>query len=218
MKRKYIILLVIISVLFIVAAGMGAYAFLLPNTEINELVINSTVSSPLSFTTSGGSNLDIIVSFDNMSDGKIGDTAMNSTDVLTITLETDGLAGICCSYDLNWVWNSGSYAYTKTSSTNNEYTIGITATGKYLVSPGNYQTFNYSNSIYSEAQIPNYNSSSLINKLTTAHICNNDNTLSSSVMQNLNITTKIYNLAENQDHLKNANLSGKVTISNVNCY
>jgi len=196
----------------------ATYAYLNPIMNINNMDIGADISGPLTFTATGGDDLSLKVTESAMAEGDVGSVVAEGSDTMTITLETDGLEGICCSYDIIWEWD-------KTDNSKNQYHKSEGATNEYVFSASLNETYKIGNQTNSVShtnpvlsrQVPDYNNAKLSSSIYKTSICNNTKELTTKAQQVYTLDTKVYNLDVPQDNLRGAKLASRVRVDNVSC-
>ena len=215
MNKRSIATLIGMSFFFLLMIAYISYATIAPVVNTENLNIEASTGRPVAFTSTGGGNLSVHVSFDKMTSSSTSVVATTS-DTINITLESDGLKEMCCSYDLVWDWKDESDTYTASSPSLTEYEIIGSASTLYEKDASSYSSNR--GQLFSK-QIPN--STSTDNVIFSDNICNASSStdfISSSTKTNYNITTNFYNLGSvNQDNLKGKSLSASLKVENVTC-
>ena len=114
MNKRSIATLIGMSFFFLLMIAYISYATIAPVVNTENLNIEASTGKPVAFTSTGGDNLSVHVSFDKMTSNSTSVVATTS-DTINITLESDGLKEMCCSYDLVWDWKEESDTYTASS-------------------------------------------------------------------------------------------------------
>lgn len=221
MKKNNVALLIISLIAIASMLGYVSYSIIAMGITNDEYNVFATASNGLVFTAEGGGNFNNNVTDDNMTQGEENKVVVSTSDTVNVTLETDGQKGICCSYDIEWIWDEDSKnQYTLSTGANNEFvlegqfTTSYNAVGGETVSVSSDGTGNFTK------QVPNYNAED--KKMHSGNICNTINaqekTISTKVTQSYTLQTKFYNLKDiNQDALKGKTFKGHIQISNVKC-
>lgn len=217
-KYNTVTLIGTIAFLFVVIV-YATYAYVNPVTDLKDLNIAADISSPLAFTASGGNNFNLYVDMESMTPDKANNVVAESTDNIVISLDTDGIEGICCNYTIDWVWDETDIVanqYSISEGATNEYVLTGSMSETYLASDGMTNSVLHANPKFN-SQIPNYNVSSLSNTMYSGQICNNTRTLTTHAEQTYTLNASFYNMPVVQDKFKGVSLNGSVKVANVSC-
>jgi len=218
-EHNRVTLIATIGFLLIMVA-YATYAAIAHTANITNLNITAQTNGSPVVTASGGNSLNLVVDLPSMYESNINNVVATAEDNITITLETDSLDRMCCSYDLMWEWaqtNNTKNQYHLTEGALNEYVLTGTPTEeKFLNKNGNMVIIDPQNTSFS-IQVPNYNASSLKNSVYTGTICNDSGSLTTKATQTYNLNVSFYNLPVVQDAFKNATFNGYVKMGNVSC-
>lgn len=218
MKKENITLLIVCLVLIATMVGYVAYSIIAMGVTNGEQNIMAETSNGLVFTAAGGEDITSKISDVSMAEGKEEDViVLNTNQTLNITLDTDAQKGICCTYEINWVWDKTENTYTQSDGANDkEFMIkGSFQTKADEIAPGE------STEAFEDTQLNNYSTEP--QKLYSGTICNsnktiNEGALSESVTQTYTLETTFYNLKDvNQDALKGKYFKGHIRVSNIVC-
>ncbi len=221
MKKKNTTLLIITLVSIAALLGYSSYAIIAMGTTLENYNIFAQTSNGLAFTVDLGNNFNTNVSVNNMEVPNEGNTeVVNTSDNINITLATDGQKAICCTYDINWEWETDN-------NTNNQYHKSTNATNEYVLKSTYQTTYKNNGSVVSNSseannsftqQLPDYGNSSKTLK-STEKICNkNGSTLNTEVVRKYTFNTVFYNLKDiNQDALRRGVFKGHIVITNIKC-
>jgi len=215
--NKITLVATVAFLLFIIV--YAAYAYISPITSLNNLNIDTQISGPLFFSATGGDNLNMYVDVSAMDPSNSGNVVASGSDNITITLETDGLEGICCNYDIAWEWDETDNAkdqYQISKGGVNEFVLSGTLNETMQNASGTMQNVHQNLSAFA-SQLPNYNSKKLSNSVYSSSICNNANGLTTKAQQVYSLNLNFYNLNVAQDQFRGSQLNGKVKIDNVSC-
>ena len=215
MKRKEIILLITSILVFLTMVLYIAFAsVILNNTQtINNLNLSTYTGGNLSLISSGGGNLGLTVNESAMFADNVGNIVATANDNLVVTLDTDGKAAVCCTYDLIWTWDSNYDEYTASGS--GEYVLSGTLSESYLNSSSATIAITSNVSKFTNTQIPNYANTG--SSVYSTSICNNTSVLTTRETQTWNLKADFYNINTAQESLKGHNFVGKVQMANVSC-
>lgn len=206
-----------VGLLFLALVGLAAYSTRTQITYPGELVANVNTSYPALFTAVGGDNFTSVIYEENMQQKDTDYVVASQNDKMNVTLSTDGLKAMCCTYDLVWSWSDDSDFYIANSS--KEYVLNLNLNEKYLNSNGTKVSLVTDNNIVNTNVPNNTSESEKQNKILSYQICNlNKNILAKENYQEWNISTQIYNLSNvNQSNLRGKILDGHLVIDNVKC-
>ncbi len=221
MKKNNIALLIISLIAIASMLGYVSYSIIAMGITNDEYNVFATTSSGLVFTASGGNNFTNNVTDNSMALPNEDTVVVSTSDTVNVTLETDGKKGICCSYDIEWIWDTDEKnQYTLSTGANNEFVLEGQFTTSYNATSGEIVSVSSDGTGNFTKQVPNYNSDD--KKMHSGNICNTINaqekTISKKVTQSYTLQTKFYNLKDiNQDALKGKTFKGHIQISNVKC-
>lgn len=219
MKKKNTVLSIISLIAIASLLGYVSYAIIAMGITEDEYEIFAKTSSGLVFTASGGGTFEGNISKNSMNEDNKNNVVISSSNDVIVSIDTDAEKKICCSYDINWIWE-------ETDNLKNQYKLSTGATEEYVVA-GSYSTsyidditgspVNISNEQNNfRKQVPNYGATNT--KLYSSTICNkNGNVYSSAVTQNYLIATYFYNLPVKQDALKGGSFAGHIEVANISC-
>lgn len=215
-RNIYVALGAIIGLLVLISTG--AYAIFTMDITLDELALEADISSPISFTSQGGDRLTMNIDAFSMNQDNTNNIVAITSDAVILTLDTDGLEGVCCSYDFLWAWDSTENTknqYHLTSDAEKEYVLTASYSIDYMDKTSN-TNVSIPSSSNKEMQIPNYSTEDSL--LFSGELCNlNNGTLTDRVIQNYVIKTEFYNLEQNQNHIKGATFAGKLKVGNIAC-
>jgi hypothetical protein len=211
MKRNNIILLTIAIITLLVTIIGATYAyFSTGNMNITNVANANTVTerNNMVFDTLGG-GMQLNITAANMVQAKQGNVAAENNTTLTVNFTANTDYSMVCTYDIIYEWISTDKYTTHTSGvTGKEFTIqGILASNAH-VSEG-------TNSISSEKDLSTLSYTNYAATVVSgAQIDGTGNTMSTAVWT---LSSKFYNVSQDQSALSGKTYSGRFKVANVSC-
>ncbi len=211
MKRNNIILITIAIVTLLVTIIGATYAyFSTGNMNITNVANANTVTerNNMVFDTLGGGML-LNITASNMVEARQGNVAAENNTTLTVNFTANTDYSMVCTYDIIYEWTSTDKYTSHTSGvTSNEFTIQGTLANNAHVSEG-------TNSISSETDLStltytNYSAT----VVSGAQIDGTGNTMSTAVWT---LSSKFYNVSQDQSALSGKTYAGRFKVANVLC-
>ncbi len=211
MKKNNIVLMIVTILTFLVLIIGATYAyFSTGNMNITNVANANTVTerNNMVFVTLGGSmSLDITVA--SMQKANSNNVAAENNTTLTVNFTANADYSMVCTYDIIYEWTSSDKYTSHTSGvTDNEFTIqGSLA--------GNSHTYEGINSIYIDKDLStltytNYSAT----VVSGAQIDGTGNTMSTAVWT---LSSKFYNVSQDQSALSGKTYAGRFKVANVSC-
>lgn len=224
MKKRLIVYVSIIAIVFLSIISIFSYAYISATRNSNNVAIVNTQlpNGSYSFTVSDTGTLTQTFNANKMLASASSTTAISSNSVnLKVSLKSpDSTSRVTCTYDLIWEW-TGSDKYTE-SDTSLPFTSGSTYKYEYSVQAGSSTTgspsgvdYRYTNSL-NETDLSKFtwNGSKAVIHAGATIISSNPTT---ATVTTWTITTKIYNIPTSQTKLMDKEFKAKIYVDNVNC-
>ncbi len=211
MKKNNIILITIaiITLLALVIGATYAY-FSTGNMNITNVANANTVTerNNMVFDTLGG-GMSLNITAANMVQANNGTVAANNSTTLTVNFTANTDYSMVCTYDIVYEWTSTDKYTSHTSGvTDNEFVIQGTLASNAHVTEG---TNNISNETdLSTLSYTNYSAT----VVSGAEIDGTGNTMSTAVWT---LSSKFYNVSQDQSALSGKTYAGRFKVANVSC-
>ncbi len=211
MKKNNIVLIVIaiVTLLTFIIGATYAY-FATGNLNITNAANINTVTerNNMVFDTIGGGMI-LNITAANMAESLSGNVAAENNTTLTVNFTANTSYSMVCTYDIVYEWTSSDKYTAHTSGvSSNEFTIQGTLASNVHVSEG-------TNSIKTEKDLStlSYTNYSAI-VVSGAQIDGTGNTMSTAVWT---LSSKFYNVSQDQSALSGKTYSGRFKVANVSC-
>ncbi len=211
MNKKNTILIIVVAVTLITVIGIATYAYFATGLlNISNVVNANTVTerNNMFFVTLGG-NMSLDITVASMQKANSNNVAAENSTTLTVNFTPNTDYNMVCTYDIVYEWTSSDKYTSHTSGvTDNEFTIqGSLA--------GNSHTYEGINSIYIDKDLStltytNYSAT----VVSGAQIDGTGNTMSTAVWT---LSSKFYNVSQDQSALSGKTYSGRFKVANVSC-
>ena len=229
--NKKIITSSIMSILIVLGCLIYiAYAYSHSSITTNNLNITGAVKSGVVFTLSGSNTSNNFITLNEMYDDRINTVFNLGTFNFVANLTVSGSTPVCCDYDVYWTWTEDSNTtnqYHKTESIENEFGINyyVASASKKSYSDGTVKNYTFNdntggNILYN---FPDYNASSLSNKLYSSTLCSNQsyetngNFQATTVSETIAYKILFKNINAEQDAFSGAKFNGKLSAKNITC-
>ena len=210
MKKNYSLIIVVLVVMMAIIS-IATYAYfatgILNVTNVANLNV-VTERNNMVFDTLGG-EMSLNVTAANMAESLSGNVAAENNTTLTVNFTANTDYSMVCTYDIVYEWTSSDKYTTHTSGvSSNEFTIqGTLASNAHL--------YEGTNSISSETDLStlsytNYSAT----VISGAQIDGTGNTMSTAVWT---LTSKFYNVSQDQSLLSGKTYTGRFKVANVSC-
>ena len=211
MKKNNTVLIVIAIVTlltFIVGATYAYFATGLLNVSNVANLNVVTERNNMLFDTLGG-EMTLNVTAANMAEGLSGNLAAENNTTLTVNFTANTEYSMVCTYNIVYEWTSGDKYTAHTSGvSSNEFTIQGTLASNVHVSEG-------TNSIKNEKDLSTLSYTNYAaTVISGAQIDGTGNTTSTAVWT---LTSKFYNVSQDQSSLSGKTYSGRFKVANVSC-
>ena len=195
----------------LISASFAYFGMFTVNLE-NKIAVNihaSTIGNTSFIATSA--NLNVIVPTSGMFKGNTGLAAENTA---TLTVNLTGVPDVIttCTYDVVYEYDLSSEIYGSTVAVTNGATKEITLEVDSPSGTNSYASEN--NFAYDSTWTPKTTTVGAKKTLVSGATITSDGT---SVVQNINITGRYYNLEVDQAQLGNKSFTGKIYVENNNC-
>ncbi len=211
MKKNNIILITIaITTLLALVIGATYAYFSTGNMNITNVANANTITerNNMVFDTIGG-GMSLNITAANMVQASNGTVAANNSTTLTVNFTANTDYSMVCTYDIIYEWTSSDKYTAHTSGvTSNEFTIQGTLANNAHVSQG-------TNSISSETDLSSLTYTNYAATVVSgAQIDGTGNTMSTAVWT---LSSKFYNVSQDQSALSGKTYSGRFKVANVSC-
>ena len=211
MNKKNTLLIVIVAVTLITVIGIATYAYFATGILNVSNVANLNVVTErnnMVFDTLGG-EMTLNVTAANMAESLSGNVAAENNTALTVNLTANTDYSMVCTYDIVYEWTSSDKYTTHTSGvSSNEFTIQGTLASNVHVSEG-------TNSISSEKDLSTLSYTNYAATVVSgAQIDGTGNTMSTAVWT---LSSKFYNVSQDQSALSGKTYAGRFKVANVSC-
>ena len=211
MKKNNLILIIITIIIILSVIVIATYAYfatgLLNVTNVANLNV-VTERNNMVFDTLGG-EMSLNVTVANMAESLSGNIAAENNTTLTVNFIANTSYSMVCTYDIIYEWTSSDKYTAHTSGvSSNEFTIQGTLASNAHVSEG-------INSIKNEKDLSTLsytNYSSVV--VSGAQIDGTGNTMSTAVWT---LSSKFYNVSQDQSALSGKTYTGRFKVANVSC-
>ncbi len=211
MKKNNIVLMIVTILTFLVLIIGATYAFFSTgNMNITNVANANTVTerNNMVFVTLGG-NMSLDITVASMQKANSNNVAAENSTTLTVNFTPNTDYNMVCTYDIVYEWTSSDKYTAHTSGvTANEYTIqGILASNAHAGDGTNYIYIERDLSVFSYTN----NSTTVVSGATI------DGTSSTTTTAVWTLTSKFYNVNQDQSALSGKTYSGKFKVANVSC-